>query len=256
MRDLRITIERHGGETEHTRVLPPRGHREHRAKDERTTMAKPNRNATPWKGPLLAVESRALVLGGAKSVWRDVAVLETMIDGFWPGLVIAVNDVGCVWPRRLDHWVTLHHEKLALDLGWRNPDGGPHGWLALRDVNGHPDGYQVWGHVRKGTYAPDNFVRQWDSGSSGLLGVALAYQLGCTKVVLAGVPMDDRPHFAESVVHHPRQRWTSVRSHWEAWRKNLTRLRERTRSLSGRTRAELGAPSMGWLMDSEMRRAA
>jgi hypothetical protein len=191
----------------------------------------------------------ALVLGGASCVWRDVAVLETLIDGFWPGLVIAVNDVACRWPRSLDHWATVHPEKLTSPNGWRNPRGGPHGWLAQRAALGRPGGFLLWSEWDKAKFlnVPHRRLRQWASGSSGLFAVSVAYKLGCTRVILAGVPMDPRPHFRESTLHDHRMGWTSYRAHIKAWRDNQTRLRERTRSLSGTTRAMLGAPTLDWL---------
>lgn len=249
MRNLTITIERNDPapppmpRVRVKQVLPPQ--KAYRAEPVRATVGTP---PEPTTRSIPGQDRLALVLGGATTVWRDLAVLETMIDGFWPGLVFAVNDLACTWPRRIDYWVTIHAEKLKTVSGWRNPNG-PNGWIACRRANGYPDAGQIVSHVGKfpnGTTV-DKVVKQWDSGSSGLLAVAAAYSVGCQRVVLCGCPMDDRPHFAESVVHDSRMRWSSVRAHRQAWEKNLKRLRERTRSLSGWTRKVLGAPTLEWL---------
>jgi len=173
----------------------------------------------------------ALILGGASCVWHDVHTLEDLMGRRWSGIVIAANDVGCHWPRHLDHWVTLHPEKMP-------------GWKELREKNGMPGGYLTWGSRIR---IMDRRLKPWGGGSSGLLAVALAYQLGCAKVVLCGTPMDSRPHFRESHIHPEGQKWHSADNHWRAWIRNMDRIRARTRSMSGRTRDHLGAPTLHWL---------
>lgn len=197
----------------------------------------------------------ALVLGGAKCVWRDLAALETMIGHPWSGQVLAVNDVGCVWSRPLHHWVTLHPEKLHATPGrrrYKEPPRIPGGWVEKRAELGHAPVTNIWTsrlvNQRTAGETPQYLqLRGWQSGSSSLLAVGVAYQLGCQRVVLAGVPMEDQPHFEQSVVHHPSTQWTAWRSHRRAWEQMHHRLLERTRSMSGWTRATLGAPSFDWL---------
>ena len=174
----------------------------------------------------------ALVLGGGDSVWGDVAALEELIGGQWPGLVIAVNDIGCCWARPLDHWCTLHPEKMP---EWKN----------IREQNGHPEGYTTWGRRARGLV--DGTVQTWGGGASGLLAVALAYRMRCRRVVLAGVPMDSRPHFMESIEYEESHGWSNAETHWQRWLKHMDRLKERTKSMSGRSRCHLGAPTINWL---------
>lgn len=249
MRELTITIERNPPEPVTRRVIAQRTRQIQAAR----YRASPNpavlgRIKAPAMPAGFTQADSALILGGASTVWRDVAVLETMIDGYWPGVVIAVNDVGVIWPRRLDHWASIHAEKLTTTVGWKNPDGGPHGWAGLRASRGLPGEARIWSNVRGRHHGQiDHVIQQWASGSSGLFAVSVAYHLGMQRVVLAGMPMDDRAHFPESLVHHPEQRWTSVRSHRGAWDTYLPRLRERTRSLSGWTREQLGPPTVAWL---------
>lgn len=189
-----------------------------------------------------ALRRAALVLGGAETVWRDLLVLETMVGGQWPGIILAVNDLACRLARPFGHWVTIHPEKLR-----RVGDG----WEKLRAIKGYPGGYQVWSHNYNQRRHGVGAVRQWGSGSSGLLAVTVAYELGCPKVVLCGVPMDQRPHFAESVVHKQDRDWTGPRSHRKAWVDHEERIRERTRSLSGWTRQLLGPPTLEWLTEED-----
>ena len=189
-------------------------------------------------------ERPALVLGGADCVWRDVAVLETLIGGFWPGLVIAVNDVGEVWPRRIDHWATVHPENLLTPRGWENPDKGQHGWLGYRLSQGLTPPGLTWCHAKRANWPNiDRTLAQMGSGSSGLFGVAVALEVGADAIVLCGISMDDRPHFAESRKHKPGTPWTGNGAHRRAWTKNLATLKPVVRSMSGWTRELLGPPS-------------
>lgn len=187
---------------------------------------------------------KALVLGGAACVWEDLAALEALYGRAWDGLVIAVNDIGVHWPRRLDHWASLHPENFRADR--RHPERL--GWPAQRDARGHPGGYITWGR-RRGI--ADRVLAPWGGGASGMYAVTVAYEIGCMRVVLCGVPMDDRPHFAESTAHDPAAPWTAADMHWRQWEKHADRMRGWVTSMSGRTRELLGTPTPEWLETSE-----
>ena len=178
--------------------------------------------------------SKAMVLGGADCVWSDIRRLEAMIGGEWDGLVIAVNDIGCHWPRRLDHWCSLHAANLPK-------------WKKVRASAGFDMDLVTWSGTN-GKQA-DRTVRPWGGGSSGLLAVSVATALGCTRIVLCGVPMEKAAHFKESKVHQAGRLWAAADSHWRAWVKGsvMSQLKESTRSMSGRTGKTLGEPTLDWL---------
>lgn len=165
---------------------------------------------------------RALVLGGAGSVWDDI---ETALDLGEYDMVVACNDIGAHWPGRLDHWVSLHPDRLP-------------GWEAWRIKRGLPFGYVTWGHrphsaVKRST--PD-----W-GGSSGLLAAKVALEQGATRVVLAGVTMSGQAgHFVRKAP------WQAASGFQKAWTRNRDALAN-VRSVSGWTRELLGAPSAEWL---------
>ena len=174
-----------------------------------------------------------MVIGGAECVWRDVRTLEAMLGHEWDGLVIAVNDVGCHWPRRLHHWCSLHAANLPK-------------WKKDRAAAGYDMTLTTWSGT-SGKQA-DKHVGAWGGGSSGLLAVSVATALGCAHVVLCGVPMEKAPHFHESKVHQKGKIWAAADSHWRAWIKPsvLARMKH-VRSMSGRTGQTLGAPTLEWL---------
>jgi hypothetical protein len=205
-------------------------------KQKIATKVKPQRvemfTAPLGKGP------PALVIGGGECVWDDVRRLEEMLGMEWPWTVIAVNDVGCHWPRKIDHWCTLHPEKLPA-------------WMELRKRNKHPDGYVTWTRenrirrTKSGDIATTHRktpTHPFQGGASGLLAVAVAYEIGARTVALCGVPMTNTPHFKESTVHKSGKNWPGSHSHLRAWGKPavLGKLKGRVCSMAGETKKLLG----------------
>lgn len=160
----------------------------------------------------------ALVIGGAACVWDDLRAL-----GPWGGLVVVVNDVGACYPHRIDHWATLHPEKLA-------------GWRMGRWKRGGNGDYTTWS--RRNPELVDRIISGWSSGSSGMLGVGVALDVGAENVVLAGIPMGSEGHFFSP------DPWGAFETHRPAWEKRIDVLRGRVTSMSGWTRELLGAPEL------------
>jgi hypothetical protein len=149
-----------------------------------------------------------MVVGGADCVWGDIVALAER--GYTDLPVFAVNDMG-VDLARLDHWVTLHPEKLGA-------------WQDARAAWGGSDAYVVW------EYNGDDW-----GGSSGLFAVRIAMDLGFKRVILCGVPMDDRPHVSGKA-------WPNVGEFRPAWEERRELLAPVVRSMSGWTREQFGLP--------------
>ena len=177
---------------------------------------------------------RALCLGSAACVWRDAAEALALFE---PDLVIACNDIGAAWPKRIDHWASLHPEKL--------PE-----WLFERVRRGHPVTPQMkfWAcETKKGprgvTHLPD--ARE---GSSGLLCVRVAEHLGAERIVLAGVPLVGMRHIdGESRGTIEGRAWEEAEKYRPAWLAERTTTLANVRSMSGWTREILGPPDAAWL---------
>lgn len=186
---------------------------------------------------------RALILGGAETVWDDVARSEELLGEDWWDVVVAANDVGVHWERRLDHWCSLHTDKLT---------DARKGWALQREKAGGNTDFVTWGK-RGRKFKAEREVSSWGGGASGLLAVAVAREVGAVRAVLCGIPMDRRPHFTESKVHMQGRKWSSADSHWKAWKKEKTakKLMGWVKSMSGRTREFLGEPTPEWLAETE-----
>lgn len=186
----------------------------------------------------------ALILGGASCLESDVEEwLSEWGGGPWDGLVVAINDVGIVVTSRLDHWVTLHANKFP-------------NWEALRREK-HPDAptdYITWGRPDAMHYAQST-ERVIGTGSSGMFAAQIAItRLRCRRVVLCGVPMTRTPHFDASVVHVAGRPWREAESYWKnGWAKHQDMLRGKVKSMSGRTRELLGAPTRRWVLSGGRR---
>jgi hypothetical protein len=172
----------------------------------------------------------ALCLGGAASVQNDWALA---LELFQPDFVVACNDVGAIWPGRLDAWVSLHPEKLT-------------GWREQRRLNGYPDADRYLVH---GDHPPEwtelvefRFPGQGDSGSSGLFTAKAALiDLGADRAVLAGIPLGRETHFFDAL---PWDAAEEFRATWEALHLDY---RSRIRSMSGWTAQFFGVPTIEWL---------
>jgi len=168
---------------------------------------------------------RAIILGGAGNLWDDKAAALKLFE---PDLVIACNHAGRDERGRVDHWVTMHP-----DIRTR--------WIGERVEAGLPPAGQLWHPRHRGNYPDSTQIESW-AGSSGMLCIAVAYELRCSHIVLCGVPMEKQHgHYDD-----PRP-WHECRQYHQVWERRRPRIQSRVRSMSGWTRELLGAPTKEWL---------
>jgi hypothetical protein len=165
----------------------------------------------------------AVVIGGARCVWEDLGHVSGLA-----GARIAVNDIAMHYAGRLDHLVTLHPEYVDA-------------WLCIREGHCLGEGARPRVHSHRGAPRVDDV---WPGaivgGTSGLAAAYVALMLGYAPVILAGVPMDGSGHYFD-----PPYRGTPELTEGhvdETWAQALDIFAGRVTSLSGRTRAWLGAP--------------
>jgi len=149
-----------------------------------------------------------LIIGGAGCVWDDLATI-----GEWPHEICAVNDIATRLPR-FGIWCSLHPREFA--------DLEPHVTAT---------GYQKWSHKPPA----DHILPDW-RGSSGLFAVKVCLSLGFTRIILAGIPMDQQPHFNKSA------EWQEADLYRRGWMAQLKKIQPHVRSCSGWTRSLLGGP--------------
>lgn len=187
----------------------------------------------------------ALVLGGANCVWEDVEALGRNPEDF--DAIVACNEIGIVWPHRLDAWVSLHGRKFR---------GKTSKWIEQREANGHPEALSYYAHptafrnqrtaLSAGiSTTPFQMFNGQASGSSGLFAVKVALiDMGIRNVILCGIPINPAPH--ETGKTH----WTGgegkkiCEGFRVAWRNMPKKYQRRITSMSGWTRETFGAPGL------------
>jgi len=180
----------------------------------------------------------ALIVGGARCVWRD---LDAALSLGSFDAVVCINDVGTVYEDRIDHWCTLHPEKF-------------HNWQSLREKNGYNTDYVAWSYEPNSPLETREIkprIDKWTdyrypgmdgSGSSGLFAVKIAQEQGFNRIVLAGIPMKaDEGHYFDHQV------WSELDQFLVAWELSLRYIRDTVRSMSGWTQKLLGSPTPQWL---------
>lgn len=172
----------------------------------------------------------ALVLGGASCLARDVLSYCGPVDG-----VVACNEAGIWWPRRLDAWVSFHPRYFERK-----------GWRARRAEAGYSEALRYLSQEEARPPCPDYVTftsyllpGQDKSASSGIFSAKVALvDLGFDRVVLCGVPMDSQHHFWDE----SEAPWRPAQDFAEQVKTIDPEWRARMRSMSGWTREFLGAP--------------
>lgn len=168
----------------------------------------------------------ALILGGANTLEED---RKAALALFEPDLIIACNHAARDEKGRVDHWVSMHPELM------------PH-WHRQRAEAGLPESQaQLWHPRHKPHPLPSRPIKSW-GGSSGMLCIAVAEDLGVTHAVLAGVPM------VKMNRHYDDEKpWFECRQYYPSWERHKERIAPWVRSMSGWTRELLGSPTEEWL---------
>lgn len=168
-----------------------------------------------------------LVIGAAEGNFEEARAAIAIQK---PDLIYCVKLAGVHWTERFDWWVTLHPEWIA-------------DHVAERRVLGLPDGYRIVSapEIRNvASFAIDRLVPyRWQphgaSASSGIFAAKVALE-DCERVILAGVPMDGRKHFARG------KPWKRHARFMDGWREAVPYLQGRVTSMSGLTAKVLGEP--------------
>jgi len=167
----------------------------------------------------------AIVVGSGRGVYQDVSALGDLARG---AFVFGVNNMIELYSHPVDHGVSHHPEKLlrwhANRIDPRRP--GDPGKIVLHTSESQIDGVRCWPQFR-------------GPGSSSLLAVRVAVELGFRPVIVAGVPLDASgylwgdPDLADNFdFAHNRTAWIDA----------LGALSGRVFAVSGYLRGLLGVP--------------
>jgi hypothetical protein len=124
----------------------------------------------------------AIVAGGADGVFNEVASASAR----YPDAVFfAANDVGMYLPK-LDHWVSLHSDFLGAwkAVRWLHPSA--HEATKYHSIDQRPFVDYVWQQLTP------------IMALSGYFAMQLAWLMGCSPIILCGVPGSPRRRFFEA----------------------------------------------------------
>ena len=173
---------------------------------------------------------RGVVLGSAPCLWVDL--LAAHVEEDWE--VIAVNGAGVLFEGKLNIWASIHGPALNR-------------WIEQRSALGYDMDFDAYGNYADDQDSGD--VIRWNrpngGGSSGLFAVMIALELGFTKLILCGMPMngDERLNEKDEVELGP----TPYAHYRKGWEQRQELLSKHVRSMSGWTRETFGAPTADWL---------
>jgi hypothetical protein len=172
----------------------------------------------------------ALCLGGARSVWADLAAARDLTRNT-STLVVACNFAGIHYDGRLDAYCTLHPERFRP-------------WREERAAGGLNTDYRAIVHAPHRQVPDAEIVPHGWYGSSGLYMAQVALQhMGARGAILCGVPME-----AEGMHIHWPGEWghtARYRAGFEAAKAEGANIR----SMSGWTAQLLGRPDEAWLSE-------
>jgi hypothetical protein len=172
----------------------------------------------------------ALITGDGHCLPKDVKEFES-----WgiPHDVIAVNRSLLYFERPVQHWASIDNEETIWFTQNVSEKVIPPGRPIFRHTIGSCRGYDFWwvaGHPKD---ANEYAKLQW-AGNSGYFGILIAQEMGYKRIVIAGMPLDNSPHWydGEDV---PGPNWIGFA--YQQWMdyKMLCPKAESVRSMSGYT---------------------
>jgi hypothetical protein len=176
-----------------------------------------------------------VILGGASCVWKDYKEAQTILRNQHVSL-LAINDVIVHINEDFDYAATLHPEKVQ-------------DWINQRKARNLSPPKKVFSFREYYEAVTDVTDYRWNgtdgaysSGSSGLFSIKVGIELGYNKIVLCGIPMDQKlGHFFDE------NAWEQADLYKRAWLLNKENLMDKVRSMSGWTREMLGFPTSDWI---------
>ena len=186
-----------------------------------------------------------LIIGGSNTVYDELDELSEFIspysleDVFY---ICVINDQIARWTGRVDIYSSLHGEKIEDK------------WLSYRPSTSNWD-FKTFVHrkhkwKKEWMYSLDiHAVKDKWGGSSGLYAVQnCLLNLGFSKVVLCGIPMDAKPN-----LFRDEERWKQFSKYRRGWERALketdeVNLKDCVRSTSGWTLQHFGYPDLNFIL--------
>lgn len=177
----------------------------------------------------------AVVCGSAACMWDDLDALQCMLKKDDEIVRCALNVCGVFLPR-MDQWFVTGYGTAKPLADMRR---------ACRPTDCGYDAVHVPGH----SYYPKTLdeMKFWPietKGTVAMFAVRVLSSLEFHRIVLAGVPLDDKSGYFYGSPHERFGMSKDSVAFWGEWGPQLV---HRVRSMSGRTEKLLGRPTRAWL---------
>ena len=180
----------------------------------------------------------AIICGSANGLWEDLAAAVDILPMEAMPSIAALNIAGIFLPH-VDDWfitamdnvapmahlrerATIHGDRGAAEVCLHSP--GREGLPPMME------GHKYWSIPTKGTIA--------------MFAVRVLSSLGCRRMILAGVPLDDKAGY---FYQPPWEAFGMSSESREYWSESSNHIKPYVRSMSGWTRELLGAPDEAWI---------
>lgn len=180
-----------------------------------------------------------IITGSADCLWTDYLAAKQVTED--EDLMCINLSVICFWHRHVEHLITLHHEAM------------PHFYAAAQVERAYKESRprrnkKIITHSNRGEKGEKIDVC-WDvsnpGGTSGLFAATVALRLGYEKIILCGIPMDNRRRFYDSPNKEFKYSGISQQDPWQY--AAVYTFGGKVKSMSGNTLQLLGKPTKEWL---------
>lgn len=178
---------------------------------------------------------RVVICGSGRCLWNDLLALPSWATS--DAHYMAVKQAGIYLPLRFKHWVGAHGERFQWMVPLRREGYYFHGFDAEGRRGVKPQKLGALIHSEKSWPLVTHVWPSRMTGTSALFAVRVALALGYDEVVLCGVPLDRTGRFYDAPWDEGVDLNVVDMKEWEEY---LPVMKDRVKSMSGRTRELLG----------------
>ena len=190
------------------------------------------------------------ITGDGKTLPDEVKEFES-----WgiPHDLYCVNRSLLYFQRQVDHWAAIDIEESAWFSEYVNNDVCPERTIHRHTIGECTIGYDIYWE-RDFPFEHDYQKRIW-IGNTGYFATLTAVEIGYEKIILAGMPLDNKSHFYDQE-ELPGPTWTPICfTQWMDFKMKRPEA-DRVRSMGGYSAFMLGTATKEWVEDVIKRQAA